>query len=211
LLSGDGLAGLGFGLVPVPAFGVWGVGAGEQVVGAVYVAGAERLPGLSFRSGGQVPPLEVACGLRQILTFCRTMPEGGRRAIRGALTGRLRGVLDLPLSRLAGRRSEAGRVVRAGMLGFGADLAGLGFSGRPTGGLAGLPVAPRGGPSGGLVGCLADCGCLDLCWAAWLASWAGLPAGFGVDGDAVAGWATNAEASGMQGVGVASEHLLGPC
>jgi hypothetical protein len=38
-----------------------------------------------------------------------------------------------------------------------------------------------------------------------------LPVGLGVDGDAVAGRAADAKASGMQGVGVASEHLLGPC
>jgi len=147
--------------------------------------------------------------LRQILTVGKTVPGGNRPAILCVADG-LRGVLGPP-PRLAARRSQAGRVFRAEMLEFGAGLADLGFSGRSADGLARLPIAPSGGPSGGLVGCLAGCGCLDVCWAAGLAGWGGLPTGFGVDCDAVAGWAGDAEASGMQGVGVASEHLLGPC
>jgi hypothetical protein len=142
---------LGFGLVhTLVSFRAWGVGAGEQVVGAVYVAGAERPPGFPVRFGGQVPPLEVA-GVWQILTVGRNVPTGDRPALFGVLAGRLRRVLGLPLSRLASRRSQAGQVFRADMLGFGVDLADLGFSGRSAGGLAWLPVAASGGPAGGLV------------------------------------------------------------
>jgi hypothetical protein len=142
---------LAFGLAyTLVSFRLCGVGAGEQVVGAIYVAEAERLPGLPVRFGGQVPPLEVAGGVWRILTVGRNMRTGDRPAIFGVLAGRLRGVLGLPLSGLAAGRS-AGRVFGAEMLGLGAGLTDLGFSGRSAGGLAWLLVARRGGPAGGLV------------------------------------------------------------
>jgi hypothetical protein len=143
---------LGFGLVHtlVPVR-LCGLGVGERVVGAVWVAGAGRLAGLPVRPGGQVPLLEVADGLRQVLTVVRNVPRDDRPAILGALADRFRGVLDLPLPGLAARRRQAGRVFRAEMLGLGAGPTDLGFSGRSAGGLAGLPVAPGDDPAGGLV------------------------------------------------------------
>ena len=151
LLFRDRMVDLGFGLVhALVSFRLCGVGAGEQVVGAVFVAGAQRLPGLPVRLGGQVPPLGVTGGLRQILTMGPNVPGDDRPAILGALADRLRGVLDLPLSRLAARR-QAGRIFRAEMLGLGAGPDDLGFSGRSAGGPTGLPVAPSGDPAGGLV------------------------------------------------------------
>jgi hypothetical protein len=208
LLSGDGLAGLGFGLVPALAsFGVWGVGAGEQLVGAVYVAGAERLPGLPVRLGGQAPPVDVTCGLRQILTMGRNVPGGGCPVILEAFADQLTGWLDQRLHRLAARRLGLG----AGVLGVGVSPVGLGVRGRSVGWVAGPPAVLSGGSGGSLVNGQTGCACRAVCWAAGLIAWDGLPGGLGVDGDAVAGWAGDAEASGMQGVGVASEHLLGPC
>jgi hypothetical protein len=148
LLSGDGLAGLGFGLVYASAsFGVWGVGAGEQLVGAVYVPGAERLPGLPVRLGGQAPPVDVTFGLRQILGVSRNVPGGDRPVILGAFADRLTRLLDQRLHWLAARRLGLG----AGVLGFGVSHAGLGVRGRSVGWVAGLPTAPGGGPGGSLV------------------------------------------------------------
>jgi hypothetical protein len=137
----DRMVDLGFGLVhTLVSFWVCGVGAGERVIGAVYVAGAERLSGLLVRLSGQVPSLEVTGGLRQVLTMGPNVPGDDRLAILGVLADRLRGVL-----------------------GLGAGPADLGFSGRCAGGLAGLPVAPSGGPAGGLVDRRVGWACLDVC------------------------------------------------
>jgi hypothetical protein len=86
------------------------VGAGEQLVGTVYVAGAERLPGLPVRLGGQAPPLDVTCGLRQILTVGRNVPGGDRPVILGAFADGLTRVLDQRLPWLAARRMGLFRV-----------------------------------------------------------------------------------------------------
>ena len=141
LLFRDRMVDLGFGLThTLVSFGVWGAGAGKQLVGAVYAAGAERLPGLPVHLGGQVPPLAVAGALRQVLTVGQNVPGGDRPAILGALVGGLTGLLGLPGPRPAARRQG----FEAGGLGFGVGPADLGVTGRSAGGLACLSVTPGG-------------------------------------------------------------------